>query len=85
MLKYKGHIIERAENSIIIDSKRVKVIENRKYTYKINKRSISAQGGADGLYMFLKDLIENDFARVWIEAVINGVSQITNRSSYKGE
>ena len=79
MLRYKNHIIERAENSIIIDGKRVKVIENQKYTYKINKRSISAQGGADGLYMFLKDLIENDFARVWIEAVIDGVNQITDR------
>lgn len=79
MLKYKGYVIEHTENTIIINGESVRVIENQKYTYKINKRSISAQGGSDGLYMFLKDLIENDFARVWIEAVIDGVNQITNR------
>ncbi len=79
MLKYREHTIERIDNTIVIDGKHVKVIENQEYTYKINKRSISAQGGADGLYMFLKDLIENDFARVWIEAVMDGVNQIANR------
>lgn len=79
MLKYKGYTIEHTENTIIVNGESVKVIENQEYTYKINKRSISAQGGADGLYMFLKDLIENDFARVWIEAVIDGVNQIVNR------
>lgn len=79
MLEYKGHMIEHTENTIIIDGERVKVIENWEYTYKINKWSISTKGGASGLYAFLKYHIEENFATVWVDAVINGVNQIANR------
>lgn len=79
MLEYKGHVIEYAENTIIIDGKCVKVIENREFAYKINKRSISAKDGASGLYAFLKYHIEENFATVWVDAVVNGVNQIANR------
>lgn len=35
--------------------KEVKCIDNRTYTIKINKRSISGQGGAPGVFAFLKE------------------------------
>lgn len=79
MLEYKGHTIEHTESTIVIDGERVKVIENREFAYKINKRSISAKDGASGLYAFLKYHIEENFATVWVDAVINGVYQIANR------
>lgn len=79
MLSYKNHTITTDGDKIIIDGEAVKVIENPEYTYKINKTCISAQGGAQGLYNFMEDLIREDFARCWTEAVIDGAARISAR------
>ena len=79
MLSYKNHTITTDGDKIIIDGEAVKVTENPEYTYKINKTCISAQGGAQGLYDFLEDLIKEDFALCWAEAVIDGATKISSR------
>lgn len=75
-IEYAGHLFELINGEMVIDHKPVKVIESKSHTYKINKRSISAQGGAPGLYRFIEELAQMDFGRVWVKAIADGAAAL---------
>lgn len=78
MVTYKGNTINVAsDNCIEFNNKPVRVIGNKEYTYKFNKASISAQGGAKGLTEFMSQCIEDNFGLVWVEAIVEHLAEIT--------
>lgn len=48
----------------------IPVRESDSYRVKINKKSVSAHGGALGLFVFLSDCIRNDFMMVYVRAIL---------------
>ena len=77
MVTYKGNTINAVtDNCIEFNNKPVRVIENREYTYKFNKKSISAQGGATGLVKFMSECINDHFGLVWVDAIIAHIEKI---------
>lgn len=46
------------------------------YTVKINKKSVSAAGGARGLFCFIGDCIKNDFMLAWVAKIIRNFSGV---------
>ena len=68
--------VEYTNDYIEFNGKRVKIIENNKYTYKFNKASISAQGGAAGLIEFMNECINEKFGLVWVDAIIEKMQRI---------
>lgn len=78
-MEYKGNVIEAVANDrLMYNGKPVKVIENRKYTYKFNKTSISAEGGAHGLVEFMRECVETDFGLVWVDAIVEHIGKLVN-------
>ena len=51
------------------------------YVCKVLKTKIKAENGADGLYKFLKDNIENQFAEIWTYDAITRI--VNNCKPYK--
>ena len=41
------------------------------YRIKINAKSVSAAGGARGLFCFISDCTKNDFMLVWVDKIID--------------
>ena len=77
MVTYKGNTINAVtDNCIEFNNKPVRVIENGEYTYKFNKTSISAQGGAHGLARFMSECINDQFGLVWVDAIIAHMEKI---------
>lgn len=80
-IEYKNHRIELSEAGLLsFDNKPVKVVNNYRYAYKLNKTCISAQGGASGLYKFMEYHIMDNFALVWIDAIIEHMEKITKEA-----
>lgn len=52
-------------------SKTVKVINNPHFVFKLNIRSISAQGGASGLFEFLDRCLYEQFCECYAWRVLN--------------
>lgn len=77
VLNYKGNTLEFYENYILFNDKPCRVIKSKTYSYKINKKSISAIRGSYGLYSLINDCIEHNFALCWVEAIVNGMERIT--------
>ena len=51
----------------------VPVHDNPGFAYKINKKSVSAFGGAYGLFKYIKNCIEQDFCMCYVRAIIQGI------------
>jgi len=80
-MEYKNNTINAVnDNCIEFNNKRVRVIDNREYTYKFNKASISAQGGANGLVEFISRCIADDFGLVWVEAIIGHMEKVAKEA-----
>ena len=77
-MTYKGNIINATAPGIIeINGKRVRILESKTHTYKLNKTSISAQGGAQGIMDFLSKCIAEQFGLVWVNAIIEHMERIS--------
>ena len=50
--------------------KNVPVIDAPGYSIKINKKSISANGGARGAFAFIRDCIRNDFMMIYVNKIV---------------
>lgn len=48
----------------------VKVLDSADFTWKLNKKSIAAAGGARGLFCFFDDAIKADFMTAYINRTI---------------
>lgn len=68
-IKFKNYLIEFKDNLIIVNHKALKVIPNEAYTYKINKNSISAKGGIDGLKELIIETIKENFGTAWVNII----------------
>lgn len=51
----------------------IPVIENPGYAWKINKKSVSAAGGAYGLMKYIKRCIDDDFCMCYVNRIIAAV------------
>jgi len=75
-MRYKDYYISQENNYLVIYSNttrekyKIKVIDNSEYTYKINKKTISAINGATGLYTFLKNCINKKFGLCWVDKIL---------------
>lgn len=60
-------------NSLNLDWEKVVTIPVRNadgYAVKINKKSCSADGGAYGLFKFIRRCIDNDFMMVYVNRIV---------------
>jgi hypothetical protein len=76
-ISYKNNEIKLQDNTLYFNGEAVKTIENRKYTYKLNKTSISAEGNAAGLYDFIEDCIASSFGLVWVDQIVTHMETLT--------
>lgn len=76
-ISYKGNKISLQNGILYFNGEAVKTIENRKYTYKLNKASISAEGNATGLYDFIEDCITSSFGLVWVDQIVTHMETLT--------
>lgn len=53
---------------------KVKVIDNWKYAYKINKKSLSSVNGEYGLFRFLKCCIDTDLNMISVMHIIGSIT-----------
>ena len=72
--EYKGKKISFNNNDIIINGKKLKVVEDYEYTYKILKTCIKAINGAEGLKGFMFDCIDRSFATCWVDRICEQVA-----------
>lgn len=45
----------------------------------LNATTRAASGGAQGLYDFMEKLVRDDFALIWVDAIIDGAKKIAQR------
>lgn len=73
-MEYKGFKIGLENNNLVLFNKgneyKIKILDNQEYTYKINKKTISAKGGASGLYNFIKDCINKNFCLCLVDKIL---------------
>ena len=56
---YNGLTVKyESGNSLNFNGKSIKVVSDSRYTYKLLKTRMKAQGGAKGLYSFLENIAE---------------------------
>lgn len=67
----KPFIIANKDDSIFCNGKVQKVIENEEFTWKYNKKNISAKGGAKELFKNFKGNLIMDYAEEWLETFLN--------------
>ena len=75
-MRYKDYKISLENNYLVIysdltkETYKIKVINNSEYTYKINKKTISAINGATGLYTFIESCINKKFGLCWVDKIL---------------
>ena len=75
-MEYKEYYITLENNYLVIysyltqEKYKIKVIENSEYTYKINKKTISAKNGANGLFDFIKKCIKENFCLSLVNKIL---------------
>ena len=68
VLAYEGNTLTIAHDH---DTRSIKCLENKEYSIKHNKHSVSGQGGAAGIFKTLKEMIDMDFMTLYVDAVID--------------
>lgn len=61
------------KNTINMNGKSKRVVEDSEYIFKIQKTQIKAKGGINGLYEFMSEIVKETFGYGWFAQICKSI------------